>query len=200
MRYRNWGFPAFWPLDAVFFINYRMESIPMKFTLFLLFIPFIAQAYIPTHNAQEFRVIVDVDTYALEGQMASKKILNSNIKVSGVFKLGEEESKMGASLSYKLNKYTFITVAGDINHKRILGGAVWINTVHHLPDNIVIIPFLSIEKKEIGVIGLLIYKEIMGVDIHIGFRVAPLSTEGINAQIILGTVLIGDAIETLLGG
>lgn len=172
----------------------------MKFILFLFLFPLTAYSYIPTHNAQEFRVIVDVDTYAIEGQMASKKILNKNIKISGVFKLGEEESKMGASLSYKLNKFAFVTVAGDINHKRVLGGAVWINTVHHLPNDVVIIPFLSIEKKELGVVGLVVYKTIMGVDIHIGFRVAPLAKEGINAQVIIGTVLIGDAIETLLGG
>lgn len=153
----------------------------MKF-LVLIFALFSMNVYAwyPTMSKQEFRLVASSndgifgDSWDIEGQLISSKILYDQLILGGMFKLGEEESALGASLSYEVNKMFYVTLNGNLNNTQNLGGEFWVHLVADPHPKVVFLPFLQVSSKKIGSAGILLYFKVSKeVFIHVGGAYEP---------------------------
>ena len=168
-----------------------------KLLIFLLMFSFSANAWYPTNNEQEFRLIAKSGkalskNWTLEGQMFKTSIADS-IKIVSGFRLAEDESAMGGSVIYPVNKYLSLAVAGDVNQKLDLGGAFWIHGSFEV-NKIVFKPYVKVSNKKLGEGGVIAYFNVGGVSFHLGSGLilgqsglVDFNKEAVQAVVIFGT-------------
>ncbi len=162
--------------------------------LTILLFGFGAHAWYPNRDAQEFRMVMSSEEglfgslWNIEGQLISKKFLNDDTSLGGSFKLGEEESALAANLTYGINKYFFVTVSGNMNNKKSLGGSVWISGLLN-EDDMSYLPFVLIDHNQLSSVGMVLYYDISGVSVHVGLAYRPpiLTAKHHNVTIMFGT-------------
>ena len=182
-----------------FFKNMPWE-IRCCFGAILLSVLFLhkANAWIPSlHGVNEVRVIAktvdgfDSGEFDVEGKIIGSHILNDDLHLSGLFKLGngnESESKLGGALTYRINDYVSATALGDVSHARAVGGTFILHG-HFGAGSLVIMPFASINDKKLADVGLVNYLDLGGVYVSFGAVYHPKQGDmpNHNISIVLGT-------------
>ena len=110
------------------------------------------------------------DDWDIEGSLVGGHFLNDSLHLSGLFKLGggdEKESNLGAMATYKLNRFVFLSASGDVSDERKLGATALIHAEFNM-NSFTVMPFIKLDHKKIGEIGLLQYVEVEGVLFSLG--------------------------------
>ncbi len=138
----------------------------MKFLIygFAILASFTCFGYFPSiKNQSEMRLIatskegltnMNSENWDIEGVISGNHQLADKLSVSPVFKLSTtESSNLGALMSYEINKFITLAVAGNINDKKSFGGVL---LVHGLFDvhSVKLLPFLKIDHKAVAEAGL----------------------------------------------
>ena len=176
----------------------------MKFLLSALFalgFCFQAFAWYP-HEGSEFRLLgvhqgpvsfddfQDLKAWRINGQLVHKKV-NDKLSAGGVFELSDPKhrSKLGALVSYKVNDLLEVSVTGNLNDKKDLGGEFIVNM--NIPKgNYLLKPFLRVDHNKIGELGAVVYFKFNKIPINIGAAYAPEFEVG-NKKIEQLTVFFG---------
>ena len=117
--------------------------------------------------------LTKLSKYSFTGQLL-KKQLSDDVSIGAMFELGDhqQKAKLGALVNYKVNPLLDVAVAGDLNQARKLGASMWFN-LNLKYKEFLIKPFININHKKLAESGVILYKEVQDVSVHIGIAYAP---------------------------
>ena len=160
---------------------------------------FGAWGWYPSKKTSEIRLIgqtqggIGSGDYSIEGQLLGAHVLNDNFHLGGVFKMSPEnkDSKLGAMLTYSINKYVFISLSGDLSSKNDIGGEFILHGNFDV-SAISFMPFAKINHNKIGEVGLITYFDLGGVMFSLGGGYKPPQGEDKHHNMI---VLVGTGVK-----
>ena len=124
------------------------------------------------------------------GQLVGSPQTDSSLGLSGVFGMDKEKAHIGAEVTYSVNKFVYFSLTGQFHNTTQLGalGRVYLD-IPAFSDTVSFLPFVYLNHKKLGAVGLLTYFHISSVAFSVGVSYSPplKDDQNHNVSILVGT-------------
>ena len=168
----------------------------------LLSVTAYAHSYFPHKpDSQEIRVIassvdgLDSGKWKYDGQLIGVKAGDS-LGFAGVYGMSKDAAYLGAEVTYSINPIVYLSLTGKYHNTNDLGGHARVYMNLEL-GNLSLLPFISVDHKKLGAIGVVGYFDIKGVLFSVGANYSPGIWGGHshNVSLLLGTGFNGNFLK-----
>ena len=164
--------------------------------LFFIIFSFNVFAWYPVHANNEFRIIASGDIHTMnewkiQGQLISMKPVD-DLKIGGIFSKSDDESSVGAKITYSINPFLDLTATGDLKSLDDLGATFIISGNFYHKDDLLFKPFLQVDHEQVGEVGFIVYANAhRNIWFHMGLGYSPKMPNSENYKIHKLSIILG---------